>query len=139
MSSPAEQVANLLSASVVGGSSGWLLRIGKKDESADRQIIFYDVGGGNPNPKWAVDFISIQALVRGVPDSYGETWTKAREVRDALLGIDSLTLTSGDRLVSITMMGDIAMMGYDTNSRPELSVNFRLIVEPVVTGNRDPL
>lgn len=116
----------------------WLLKVGKKVPEPDKTITMYDTGGQTPNPKWAVDYPTIQALITGAPNDYGAAWTKAREVRDALLGKDSFNAGS-DRWVSITCPGDVGFIGYDDSQRPMLSVNFRIIIEPAAVGNREAL
>lgn len=138
MSSPAEVAGAQLGSLVVGGSTGWVLKVGKTVAEPDQVIVMYDTGGQAPNPKWAVDFPTIQAMVRGKPNDYGTAWAKAREVRDALLGLDSVTIGS-DRWVSVTCPGDVGFVGYDDSQRPMLSVNFRLIIEPSTVGNREAL
>lgn len=117
----------------------WMLKVGKKVADPDKTVTMYDTGGQTPNPKWAVDFPTIQALVTGAPNGYGDAWTKAREVRDALLGKESFNVTGGDRWVSITCPGDVGFIGYDDKQRPMLSVNFRIIIEPIAVGNREAL
>lgn len=138
MSSPAETAALLLPNTIVGGSTGWSLYVGKQVPEPDATVTFYDTQGRSPNPKWAVDFPSIQAMIRGEPNSYGPAWTKAREVRDFLLGINSQTI-NGDIWVSITCPGDVGFIGYDDTKRPSFSVNFNLIIEPSLVGNREAL
>ena len=109
--SPAEVAGGLLSA-ISGGVTGWVVKVGKQVAEPDQTITMYDTGGQSPNPKWAVDFPTIQALIRGKPNEYGSAWAKAREVRDALLGIDSQTIGS-DIWVSVTCPGDVGMVGYE--------------------------
>lgn len=139
MSSPAEVAGlHLVTGGVLEASTGWKLKVGKQTSEPDQLVTMYDTGGLPPNPKWAVDFPTIMAMVRGKPNDYGSAWTKAREVRDSLLGLDSVTIGS-DRWVSITCPGDVGFVGYDDAQRPQLSVNFRLIIEPSVTGNREAL
>lgn len=138
MSSPAEVAGLRLDPTVVGGATGWILKVGKQVTEPDQTVTMYDTGGRTPNPKWAVDFPTIQAMVRGKPNDYGTAWSKAREVRDALLGLDSVTIGS-DRWVSITCPGDIGFVGYDDAQRPLLSINFNLIIEPAAVGNREAL
>ena len=136
--SPAEVAALRLPNTIVGGSTGWAVYVGKMPPVPDAVVVFYDTGGRSPNPKWAVDYPSIQAMIRGLPNDYGPTWTKAREVRDYLLGLDSVTIGS-DRWVSITCPGDVGFIGYDDTMRPSLSINFALIIEPSSVGNREAL
>lgn len=143
MSSPADVAGDILIGAglcVLANASDtqWTLKVGKSTGEPDQTITMYDTGGQAPNPRWAVDFPTIQAMVRGKPNDYSATWQRARAVRDALLGIDSVTIGS-DRWVSVTCPGDVGFVGYDDSQRPMLSVNFRIILEPSITGNRDPL
>lgn len=134
MISPADEAANLITA-----EAGWTILVGKQTATPDQQVAFFDTGGLAPNPKWAVDYVTIQALIRGAPNNYKDAWLKARAVRDKLLGVESYTASSGDRWVSLTCMGDVSHIGYDDRERPLFSVNFRIIIEPAVLGNREAL
>ncbi len=138
MTSPAEQLSGLVPGSVY---TGWQLVIGQMIDKPNKAIVFYDTGGMNPNPRWLVDYNTVMVQVRGEPNSYGAGFTKAREVRDSLLGKDSMNLTSGDRLVNITCMGDVNFLSYDDAKRPIFSINFRTIIEPATNSlvQRDPL
>lgn len=134
MISPADEAASLITP-----DANWLIVVGKQIATPDRLVAFFDTGGLTPNPKWAVDYVTIQALVRGAPNSYKEAWVKAREIRDQLLGLESHMATSEDRWVSVTCMGDVGHIGYDDRERPLFSVNFRIIIEPAILGNREAL
>ncbi len=142
MASPAKVAGDkLVSLGVCAATDtpgGWTLKVGNMVANPDRVICMWDTGGLPPNPKWAVDFPTIMASIRGLPNEYSATWDKARQVRDALLGLFSQDL-GGDRWVSITCPGDIGFIGYDDKQRPELSINFRLIIEPASLGNREAL
>lgn len=142
MRSPAEILQQQVSTSILGGATGWTRYVGNLPGSPDKVAAFIDSGGLNPWPHLLLDFPSVQVLVRGPKDSYGVAYAKAREIRDALLGIDSQDVVvdaETHRLVSVTMMGDIASIGNDSVDRPLLSINFRTIWEPPSGANRDPL
>lgn len=141
MSSPADQISDLLPNTIVGGSTGWIRMVGKMPDSPNKVVCFYDTGGLPPNPKWLLDYRSIQVVVRGEPNTYGDTYTKIQEVRDKLLGLDPATLVSGDRIDGITGLGDINFLEYDLESRPKFSVNFRIFWEPATNAltSREPL
>ena len=140
MTSPAVMLSGLVPNTIVGGSTGWILKVGKLVDSPDQVAVFYDTGGQNPNPRWLVDFSMVMVQVRGTANNYGSTYTKIRQVRDALLGLDSQDVGS-DRLVSIICMGDIGFLSYDDAQRPLFSVNFRVIIEPATDSitQREPL
>lgn len=129
MTSPAVMLSGLVPSTVVGGTTGWALKVGKLVSSPDKVVVFYDTGGQNPNPRWLVDFSHVMVQARGAINDYGSTYTKIRDVRDSLLGIDSQDVGS-DRLVSITCLGDITFLKYDDTERPIFSLNFRVIIEP---------
>lgn len=140
MSSPAETLSNFLPDTIVGGTTGWIKKIGKMVSAPDQVVVFYDTGGTNPNPRWLVDYPTVMCQVRANPNSYADGFTKIRQVRDKLLGLDSQDVGS-DRLVSVTMMGDVAFLNYDDRERPTFSVNFRMIIEPAINSlsNREAL
>jgi len=121
----------------------WGLFIGKQpdDNSGifDRSITLYDTGGASPLPHLALDYPHVMINVRGKPEQYTATREKAVALKNILLGLPSRDI-NGDRIVSVTLNGDINFVGYDDRNRPEFTLNFRLIVEPDATGsNRQPL
>lgn len=136
--SPAEILGGLLqTAGVVKATpaaSEWGWKVGFTPDTPSRLVTMMDTGGQNPNPRWGVDFVMVQALVRGDINDYGATWGQARKVRDTLLGFDSADAPTGDRIDSIIVVGDIATLGNDSTQRPILSVNFRVIIEPQDVG-----
>lgn len=132
--SPAVIALGLLqTASVVAAISpptGWQGRIGRLTESPHTQVALIDVAAAeNPNPKWLLNFPSLQALVRGSPDDYEAAYDKAKEVQDVLLGLDPFDTANGDRWSGVTGLGDIGFVYWDNNSRPVFSVNFRILLE----------
>ncbi len=120
------------------GTSGWAIEIGQFPDSPDRVIMLMDTGGFDPNPKWLLDFPTVQALVRGKVGGYLDTFREAKAIKDILLGIDAFTTGDGDRWDGITQNGDLAGAGRDEHMRPLFSVNFAVILEPQVPaqGNR---
>lgn len=121
-------------------NADWSAHISQMPSTPDKAIAIHDVGGINPNPAIQIDQVSVQAVVRGAANGYLAAYQKAQDIKDSLLGIDSVTVGT-DRVVSITMLGDIAFLGRDANERPELSVNFRMILErtPSALSNRIPV
>jgi hypothetical protein len=129
---------------VFGGSGDWKLWIGKQPASPDRTITIYDSAGGTPNPRWLLDYPSVQIRVRGGQSDYLLTANKATEIRNRLLGRPSYDAYDGlgDRIVHINGLGDIAFAGWDEVTRPEFVFNLALIVEPspsTTPTNREPL
>lgn len=117
--------------------SGWNIEIGAMPKSPDRIISISDTGGFDPNPKWLIDYPTIQILVRGKIGDYNECFLVGKGIKDALLGLPSQDIND-DRWASITMNGDLGYIGRDENDRPLCSMNFQLIVHPqyVADGNR---
>lgn len=137
--SPAEILGDLLIAGNIGVEDA-ALKVGFMPDAPDALVCMMDTGGQNPNPRWGVDFVMVQALIRGGINDYGAAWIQARKVRDYLLGFESSDVATGDRIDSIIVVGDIATMGNDTKERPLLSINFRVIIEPQDVGaNREAL
>lgn len=131
-----------------GGSGDWHLWIGKEPASPDRSVTIYDSGGLAPNPRWMIDYPSIQIRIRGGQNDYKVAGNKAQEIRNRLIGRESYdaygTNSDGskDRIIAINGTGDIAFIGYDDNSRPAFVFNLALITEPSPTSsptNREPL
>ena len=134
MSTPAEHLSALMLTHT--GTSGWARKIGESPKTPDRIMVFSDTGGPPPNPRYALDFPTVQASIRGVKGAgYAAARAEAKAVKDILLGITSQTMANGDRLVSVTLNSDIAYIGRDENERPLFTVNFALIIEPVVVAN----
>lgn len=136
-SSPAVSAKKILED--IKGVTG-VIMVSRLTDDSDAQIAIYDTGGFPANPKWLLDYPTIQIMVRGEKDDYEGAFNKAKEVFDALLGLDSQDV-NGDRWVSVTAMGHINFLEYDSKSRPKFSLNFRIILEPAASGltNREPL
>lgn len=143
MANPAEIAKDLLVAAGVGtfgSQSGWGIFVSKEPTSPDTTVTVYNTGGLAPNPKWLLDFPSIQVRVRGAANGFVAARQKAQDAKDALLGIPSQDV-GPDRLVAINGISDVADIGYDEKERPLFTVNFSLIIEPgnVPGDNRIPL
>jgi len=104
-------------------------------DDPDRSIQIMDTVGIEPNPKFLLDFPTVQIMIRGNANGYLATFREAKAVKDLLLGIDSFTTADGDRMVSITQNGDLGFIGRDDSMRPMFTINFALIIEPQVVGN----
>lgn len=133
----AANVANFPGASPVSPTTTWKMELYKMP--ADTEVIgIINTGGKVPNPKWAIDYPSVQVMLRGNQNDSAAAVAMAQKVKDALLGFSSATV-NGDRIDAINMIGDITSLGFDENNCPMFSVNFSLIVEPANTGNRAAL
>ncbi len=132
-----EEAKKLLATHV--GTSGWQIEIGTMPANPDKIIMISDTGGQDPNPKWLLDFPTIQIMVRGVVSGYLATAREAKAAKDLILGVASFTTSEGDRWVAANMNGDLGFIGRDENMRPMFSINFGLIIEPQVVGNSNRL
>ncbi len=112
--------------------------VSKMPTTPDQVISVLHTGGFAANPKWLVDFPSVQVMVRGVKGGYVTAQAKGQAVKDALLGLPSQDVL-GDRVTEVNMLGDMVSAGYDESNRPLFSLNFRLIVEPATGTNRTAL
>lgn len=127
---------DVLTAHVV--TSGWQIEIGAEIDQPNKLIMINDTGGLDPNPKWLLDFPTLQIMVRGEINGYLDTWNEAKAVKDIMLGLDPQAL-NGDWWVSVTMNGDLAFIGRDEADRPLFSMNFALIIEPQSVANSNRL
>ncbi len=134
---PSVGIRDLLVAHVA--VSLWQLEIGTMPDTPDRIIVITDTGGVEPNPKWLLDFPTIQVMIRGNANGHLDTWREAKAVKDILLGIASFTSADGDRWVAINQNGDLAHIGRDDGMRPLFTINFAIILEPQVVGNSNRL
>ena len=134
---PASTGAKRLLTTHAAGS-GWQIEIGTMPDKPDQIIYINDTGGLPPNPKWLLDFPTIQVVVRGAVGTYLDTFREAKAVKDLLMGADSQDIL-GDRWVSITMNGDLGFIGRDEDERPMFSINFALIIEPQSVANSNRL
>lgn len=145
MASPAQGMLTILKALNICtdgtvSSTNWKAFIGEMQSSPDECVTFRDTGGLSTNPRWLVEEPTVQVIIRSKANTYPSAYDKAKQVKDALLGINPVVVGS-DRWDGVTMMSDIAFVGNDDNSRPLFTINFRIIVEPAasVLTNREPL
>jgi len=129
---PSELVKSVIAAGLP--ASTWSLEIGTAPDTPNKVTTLTDTGGLDPNPKYLLDFPTVQVVVRGDPNGYVAARTEARAVKDVCLGVDSQDIGT-DRLVAINQLGDVAYIGRDDQMRPMFSINFALIVEPAESAN----
>lgn len=144
MATPAEGAKDLLvtaAVASVNGASGYLIRLGRLTEGRDEMVVVRDSGAAqNPDPKWLLDYPTIQVMVRGAENDYTGAFAKIIACRDVLLGLEAQTV-NGDRWDAVTGLGGAMLLHYDEKNRPVLTHNFRIILEPATTAltNRQPL
>lgn len=111
------------------------LNVGRFPSTPDEAILVNSSGGRNPYPHLALNFPSIQIMVRGKPSGYVAARQEIGNICDILLGFGNVSLT-GDMYRSCNQMGDVIYLGQDDRGRPMFSANFWFIVEPSSLGNR---
>jgi hypothetical protein len=135
---PAENLADLVAGTVGLGTSDvvgpWYVTVGRQPDKPNRVITFYDTGGLAPNPKFRLNYPSVQVRIRGQQDAYDVTMTKAIDVQEFLLGMDAITLDKM-HFSGVIGIGDVAFIGFDPTSRPEFTVNFRCFTEPAADSS----
>jgi hypothetical protein len=140
---PASVIKDILDApSSYISINGWGVYVAKEPLNPHRAITVYNSGGLQPNPKWALDYPSVQVRVRGFPNNYQESRQKAQDCKDVLLGLPPQDVnTGGDRIVSVVIRADIVDLGFDNTNRPIHTINFNLITQPSnpMVGNRQQL
>lgn len=132
--------AILINAGLAGPSIvGWPIFLSRFGEDPDSQIALIDLPGRRPEVLIAQDYPGLQVLVRGTKAAtgYPDAMAKARAVFNLFQAIPTVPANAQyPELVSCVSRHDVAPIGYDDQSRPILSMNFDLIVAPVVQGNR---
>ena len=77
-------------------------------------------------------------MVRGEPNGYEDAYVKCRDIKNAILGLPSQDI-GADRWVSVSMLSDIAFLGYSEQNQPMFSLNFKIIIEPATGTYRTSL
>lgn len=126
----------LINASIGSNGGNWPIFIGSEPADPANCITLYDVAGEAPNPKWLLDFPRFQVRVRS--NGYLDGFTKAEEIRDALLGLPSQTI--GDiRYDGIYVVTDTFFLMADGRQRSIFVTMYRSIREPGTGTNRQSL
>jgi hypothetical protein len=123
-----------------GGTADWAVYIGRMPDLPVRCICVTDSGGKTPNPRWLLDYPSVQIMVRGLPGDYQAVYTKCQEIKRYFLGFPSQTV-NGDKWDRILMPSDPGLVGFDQNDQPKFALNLNLTIEPAAAAgdNRSPL
>ncbi len=101
INSPAIDIARVLdnagvAEEAIAGSSGWSVFVSKEPTAPDNVVTVYDTGGFDPNPKFLLDYPTVQVRVRANKGDYIGAYTKIIEARDALLGFPPETIGGTD-------------------------------------------
>jgi hypothetical protein len=137
VASPAEGIKDVLvSGALIGGASGWGARVGELSDKAPVVAVF-DSGGRPGEVRIKIEYPSVQVIVRGEAGQggYSAAYDKAEKIHAYLQGIDQNPAAFA-RLTSCVAIGFINWLGRDESDRPQFSLNFQLITEPITAGNR---
>lgn len=134
---PADKLASIIEAAgLAGGVSPFKLTVGGFN-GAGQEVTFLDSGGRAPEVKVAIDYPTVQVIVRGSKAGSGYTaaYTKAEDIFKLLQGLNRNPIQYPE-LASCVAIGFINWLGRDENSMPRFSLNWQLIVSPAAVGNR---
>jgi len=138
MTSPAEDIGEILEDAGVGtvGTDIYIGTIPDTDDAPHAAVGVIDTGALFLSPKWKRDELTVQVLVRGPKRSYNVGYAKAKEVMDALLGIEPVTVNSHDYVLFV-ILGGISHLGNDAQDRAMFSLNFKVVLENAAGGVRE--
>lgn len=141
MTTPAVGIADILIAAGIGVNPSmaavWPIYIGRLPTDKDQAIAVLDRAGRTPEVKIAIDYPSVQLLVRSVKTGYQTTRLKAVAIFNALQAIPDGGAAFPE-LTSCVAATAITFAGFDPSERPVQSLNFNLIVSfPATVGYRD--
>jgi hypothetical protein len=126
MNPTSQDIASYLDGvSWVGLTFGTDLFAFKQPDSPNLCATVYDTGGFAPEPDYRYDKPTIMVKVRGGPNEYMEAYQIAENVKEALRGLHGETI-GGTKYIGCWVVTDPSFIGYDQNSRPEITINFRL-------------
>ena len=126
-------IATIL-GTTVGGTSDWSVYVGKEPTSPIRVCTCYLTGGYPSDPKWLIDYPTMQIRVRGNSNDYLLVEQKLQLLKDKLLGKSAFTQNS-NYYVGVWEESPISFLHFtDDNNYPIFYWNIRLIVEPI-SGN----
>jgi hypothetical protein len=138
---PSTGIADILVAANIGiaispaSGNNWPLFEGEMG-SVDRAIMVRENGGRTPEVRIAINYPTVQVLVRGTRSDYAVAREKAEEVFLALQAIPSGP-AEWPELTSCCAVGGVTFAGRDEQERPVWSLNFNLITSKDPEGHRD--
>lgn len=123
-------------------STGWSIFVGREPEVRagvvpETTITIYDTGGFDPNPGLRIDHPTAQIRLRGAVGGLVALRNKATEIRIAMLGRPA-SIVNLTRYDGIYLMGDVALIGFDEENRPLMTINLRAYAEPGDIDYRQP-
>jgi len=138
--SPEEGVTAILvaeGAGVAAPSPGlWPIFEATFPDQTNQCILVKVTGGRQPEVRIAIDYPSMQILIRSMPQNYIVARAKAEEIWQILQAIPSEP-PAYPELTSAVAVTQPIFVGYDEEDLPVWSVNFNLIISKPPEGHRD--
>lgn len=122
MNSPAYDIAQMISSISSMPAFGTGVYVGREPDTPDNTITVFDTGGFEPLVTSFYEKPTVQVRVRN--KSYSIGYQLLDEIKQSLHG--SYTNEEGGLIYAILVMADITGLGYDTNGRALLVLNFAL-------------
>ncbi len=120
----------LVAQSITGGATGWALFLGHLPPTPDKAVVIYETGGAASEVEFGLDYPTFQVMVRGEAGGYQAVRTKIQAIFEILH--NSEENMPGSSYVNITGIQSAPLsLGRDETKRPQLSWNFRSIVNRV--------
>lgn len=124
MSSPAEDIADLLSDSTINaGTLGANLFVGEEPAQPINCVSVFDTGGFDSDAEYDYQRPTVMVRVRNV--RYNTGYSLAKRIRDGLHGLSNIEINDS-RIIGVWLMGDINGIGKDNNQHQIFTINFRL-------------
>jgi hypothetical protein len=125
---PADGIMAILAAAGLNPAP-WQMQVGQITDQPDQLIMLRNTGGLAGEIALAIDYPSVQIIVRGPAGegSYSAAWAKMKQIKQALIAIPN----GGSAYPELTLCkakGDIQDLPYDDRKRFLCSFNIDLIV-----------
>jgi hypothetical protein len=138
---PEEGITEVLEAAGLGEAAPtanpWPIFEGQFPEETSQCILVKVNGGRQPEVRIAIDYPSLQILVRSSKMNYVAARDKAQAIFDALQGIPSAPAAYPE-LTSVVAVNQPIFVGYEQDAeRPVWSLNFNTIISKAPVGHRD--
>lgn len=108
-------------------ATDWFIFKGYMQEAPDRAICLYVAGGLEPLAGQPVDYPTVQIRVRGGVDDYDATQQKEDAIFKLLHDCNASVMIGSVYVYLIAMQSTPIPMGQDTNRRPALIRNYRIM------------
>lgn len=116
----------LVSVSIIGGSTGWLPVSPKFDDQQNKEVAFTPQPGRSPDAFGASEMPRVQIRVRGGPNETREARTKIRDIYHYLHQLEPGSI-NGIEYGGMWAAGSPAFIRTDETGRDEYGINIQII------------